>query len=370
MAQALKDIFSKDFFEYFITHFSPIYPINATKFYSILFDNDWEQRALKQRITHIAQALHACLPMSYVEQINVFLTYIHHNQSVKNSDWMLGYMFIPEFIQLYGIENYHTSIQAIEQVTQYSSCEFAIRPFIQKYPETTIKQMLVWSQHNHPSVRRLASEGCRPRLPWAPQLPEFMKDPSPLIPILEQLNNDESAFVKTSVANNINDISKDNPQIALHLCKQWKKYNNKNTEWIIKHGLRSLLKLGNAEAFNICSLSTSTKCVAEDVVIHTSHVSAHNPLHLSFDVANRGVTPEICKIAYALHFLRQNGTYFRKVFHIRELEIRANTSVHFEKKHSFITRSTRVYYAGLQYISIIVNGAEGEKNAFVYCENS
>ena len=104
--------------------------------------------------------------------------------------------------------------------------------------------MLKWSKHKDPRVRRLASEGCRPRLPWAMALPDFKRDPSKILPILEQLKADSDVWVRKSVANNLNDISKDNPELAISIFKKWLG-GNKETDWIVKHAARTLLKQGN-----------------------------------------------------------------------------------------------------------------------------
>lgn len=134
----------------------------------------------------------------------------------------LEFIFFPDFIEVYGIDDYETSVIAFETITEFVSCEFAVRPFIINNQETMLKQMFDWSNHKLPMVRRLASEGCRPRLPWAMAIPSLKENPEPIISILENLKNDVSESVRRSVANNLNDISKDNPKIVIDLVKNGK----------------------------------------------------------------------------------------------------------------------------------------------------
>jgi 3-methyladenine DNA glycosylase AlkC len=156
-------------------------------------------------------------------------------------DGGLVYIFLPDYIEQYGLEDFESSVKAIENVTRFVSCEFAVRPFILKYGGTMMKKMRTWSLHKSYHVRRLSSEGSRPRLPWAISIPELKKDPSPILPILENLKNDPSEWVRRSVANNLNDIAKDHPGLVIELARKWKGIS-RETDAIIKHGSRTLLK--------------------------------------------------------------------------------------------------------------------------------
>ncbi|MCK9562603.1 MAG: DNA alkylation repair protein [Bacteroidales bacterium] len=367
MAQALKHIFSQEFYDVFIEDFSRVYPLDSQMFLSNIYNSEWEQKTLKQRITHTAHVLHACVHASYCQMVDFFIEYCNIALQKQTSQWGLAHMFIPEYIQLYGTHDFATSMRAIEHITKLASCEFAIREFIHLYPQKTIQQLLQWSKHSHAAVRRLASEGCRPRLPWATQILEFRKNPHHIIPILENLKADSSAFVRKSVANSLNDISKDNPQCVLTLCAQWKGFHA-HTDWIIKHGLRTLLKQGNTEALLLCGISSARVCKIQHFTLNTPTVSALQPLHISFEIINTYTKIEKCRIEYALYFLRKNGTYSRKVFFIRELNLPANTTIQLQKQHSFIPRTTRKYYKGKQYVSCIINGVENMKKAFYYTE--
>ena len=122
---------------------------------------------------------------------------------------------------------------------------------IRKYPGKTLKVMKKWSGDKNVHVRRLSSEGIRPRLPWSKKLDMFIDDPTPIIPILDNLIEDKSMFVKKSVANNLNDIIKDNYDAGIRIIRRWSKSKNPDTRWIIKYALRNELKKGNPEAIQL-----------------------------------------------------------------------------------------------------------------------
>ena len=231
-------------------------------FLSQIMDDEWENRELIQRGRHITTVLKNFLPKDYksaitkiLELINLLKKTRYWETIVENSlrgqyGLSLEYAFLGAFVEQYGLDDYETSVKAIEEITQFTSCEGPVRPFIIKYPKEMPEQMLAWSKHENMWVRRLSSEGCRPRLPWHIALPKFKENPSPIIPILENLKDDPAEFVRKSVANNLNDIAKDNPAIVIDLVKKWQG-KSKNTDWIIKHGCRTLLKQGNPEVMNI-----------------------------------------------------------------------------------------------------------------------
>ena len=261
MAEPFKNIYNKQFFDLFTKDLKLVIDdFDAHGFVSQVMDDEWEGRELKQRCIHNTTILKKFLPADYKEAIAKILELLDHVKSTRPDfsvidDTKFGLMLeygaiLDNYVEQYGLDDYETSVKAIEKITQFTSCEFVTHPFIIKYPDKMMKQMLVWSKHEHWGVRRLASEGCRPRLPWAMALPNLKKDPTPIIPILENLKNDPARFVRLSVANNLNDIAKDNPEIVIDLAKKWKG-ESKEVDWIIKHGCRTLLKQGIPEVMEL-----------------------------------------------------------------------------------------------------------------------
>jgi 3-methyladenine DNA glycosylase AlkC len=147
-------------------------------------------------------------------------------------------MPIAKFVQLFGLDHYDESIKAIEEITKRNTGEYAIRPFIEKYPQKTLKIMTKWAKSKNFHLRRLASEGLRPKLPWAPKLDAFNDSPEPVFELLELLKEDDIKFVKKSVANHLRDWTKVNPDKANPLLDQWAKSDNPHTQWIVKHARR------------------------------------------------------------------------------------------------------------------------------------
>ena len=364
MSKLLKDIYSEEFFTDFLERFSLIYPIKKSDFLSAIFTDSWAKKELKDRMKHIAVVLESFLPIPYSEQTELIKKFTKANSDVSSSDWRLGYLFLPEFVEKFGLNHYENSISAIEEITKFSSCELAIRPFILQNPQKTMAQMLAWSKHEHYCVRRLASEGSRPKLPWAQKLQFLIEEPTEIFPILENLKNDESDFVRKSVANNLNDISKNQPEKILAFAAE-NIGNTKNTDKILKHALRTLLKQGNAQAMELFGFKNNANISLLNTEF-SQKVSAENPLNISFTLHNNEKITKTIRLEYAIFFLRKNEEYSRKVFFISEKEFAPNKQIQIKKTHSFKPINTRVYYKGKQYISIIVNGKELEKTSFVY----
>ncbi|HEU5120712.1 MAG TPA: DNA alkylation repair protein [Candidatus Nitrosocosmicus sp.] len=212
---------------------------------------------LKDRIKTITEALYEYLPLKYPDVVKIMIDILGPPNPNETGMFKEGYWIMPIafFVEIYGINDFETSTNAIYQITQRNTGEYAVRPFIVKYPNEMLALMLKWSCDPNVHVRRLSSEGLRPRLPWAKKLDQFIVDPKPILPILENLKQDESLFVRKSVANNINDILKDNYDIGIKLLRKWSGSQNTNTQWIIKHSLRNELKKGNTEALDLVKIS-------------------------------------------------------------------------------------------------------------------
>jgi 3-methyladenine DNA glycosylase AlkC len=316
MPSPLKNIYSPTFFEQFIVILQQVLPqFKKQSFINQVFDTQWETKELKQRMRHIATALKEHLPETYPEQVAVIVRLI---DQLKENGIKAGfeYMFFPDFIEQYGLNDLKTSLEAMEMVTQFTSCEFAVRPFLLKYPDQVMAQMLKWSQHAHSHVRRFSSEGCRPRLPWAMAIPGLKKDPSPIFPILENLKADESLFVRKSVANNLNDIAKDHPEAVVQMVQDWKGAN-KETDWIIKHGCRTLLKKAHSSAYRLFGLDSAGACEVHNLKLDKTKLKIGDRLVFSFDVKT-GKTASKLRLEYAVYYVKAAGKESRKIFQLKE----------------------------------------------------
>ena len=349
MPEPLKNLYNLEFVASLSRELKSIYDhFDSEGFKSDVFNNEWENKELKDRLKHISETLHQYLPSNYQQAIKILM-----EVSSKFSGFEA--MIFPGYVELYGLDKYENSIYALEHFTKHSSSEFAVRPFIKKYGEKMMEQMEKWAKSKNHHVRRLASEGCRPRLPWAIALPEFKKDPRPVITVLEILKNDESEYVRRSVANNLNDISKDNPQILIDLAKTWLDKNS-NLDWVVKHACRSLLKQGNPTVMKLFGFRKPDNLRIEEFLVQKS-VNIGNSLKFSFMIkATHGELGKL-RIEYAIDFLKKNGKRSRKLFKISEARYSGQSKI-VNKNHSFKVISTRKYYSGMHGIAVIINGHE------------
>jgi len=360
MAELLKDVYNQSFIDAVASQFKVAYPsFEKQAFVATIFDEQWAQKELKTRLTFIAQTLHQFLPADFQQSTAIL-------QQV--APFFSGYeaMFFPAFIELYGLDDYQTSIEALAFVTQFSSAEFAVRPFIIKYPEQMMAQMLVWARSDNMHIRRLASEGCRPRLPWARALADFKQDPTAILPILEALKDDEEDYVYRSVANNLNDISKDHPQLVVNLAQSWLvEEPSENRIWLVKHACRGLLKDAHPEVLTLFGFSSPTHIKVDNLCVDEM---VHLGEKLSFFFTLNSVQPlGKCRLEFAISFMKKNGKQVDKIFKISESEIKTNSKT-IHKQFSFKAISTRKYYPGEHAVTIILNGVRMAQHSFLLCD--
>ena len=345
----LKALYNQAFIQELAASIAAASPgFDTANFERRVFDSDWDGRELKQRMRHVTQVMQTTIPGDYKAQIEVL------NQVAPTiKDGLLGMVF-PDFVQQYGLDDYATSIRAMEHFTQYSTAEFAVRPFIEKYPEM-MTQMLAWADHPNEHIRRLASEGCRPRLPWGMALKAFKKDPAPIRPILEKLKADDALYVRKSVANNLNDIIKDNPDIVLETAERWLKTKHPHTYWIVKHGTRTLLKRGDKRALALFGLADATGLKISDLSFTKNELSIGEHFHFSFKL--QVDKPRPVRLEYGVYFVKANGSQSRKVFQLSEKAFDKGEHT-FKRKQHFKNLTTRKHYAGTHRLVVIVNGEE------------
>lgn len=358
-------MYSPAFYSRFSDLLSDLLPgFHKTKFQEMIFVGDWEQKALKERMKHTAVVLHHFLPQDFAKAAEIIDRLVLRLRAGEMASGTLGFefMFIPDYIETYGLDDYDTAVRSIEAVTQFASCEFAVRPFILKYGDPMVRQMLKWSKHESSLVRRLSSEGIRPRLPWAMALPELKKNPAAILPILENLKHDADESVRRSVANNLNDIAKDNPHVVVEIARKWSGIS-KQTDAIVKHGCRTLLKQGHAEILDLYGLGCNG-VLLKNFRIQTPELPIGGNVVFSFVIKNESPEPKTIRIEYAIHYLRQKGALSKKVFKISERIWQPGEENTVTKKHSFREITTRRFYPGRQQLSVIVNGQEKDSGYF------
>ncbi|HTB52556.1 MAG TPA: DNA alkylation repair protein [Ferruginibacter sp.] len=359
---ALKDLYSPAFYDNFSNSLLATVPsFNKKEFIKKIFTKDFEHKELKARMKHTTEVLHDFLPKDYRKTVMIIQKTITELRK-NNTEGRLEFIFFPDYIETYGIDDFDTSMKAIEFITQFVSCEFAVRPFIIKYGNKMIDQMKAWSLHKSEHVRRLASEGSRPRLPWAMALPALKKDPQSILPILNNLKNDPSEYVRRSVANNLNDIAKDNPAIVLQIAAKWKG-KSKETDAIIKHGSRTLLKQGHTEILKHFGLDSKHISLSNFTITNPT-IKIGDSLAFSFSIRNDSVKKQTVRIEYAVYYKRQKSLAGKKVFKISEKTYQPKEKITIQRKQKFTIITTRKFYIGDHQLSIIINGKEGKPQNF------
>ena len=348
MPEPLKNAYNQQYIERLSEAISRAWPsFDQVAFRSSVIDSEWDNKELKARMKHIALTMHQCFPLPFEEVVEILL------DAGKGFGGFEG-MFFPDYIEQFGTQHWDLSVKALETLTQYSSSEFAVRPMIIRDAQKMMAVMTSWASHSNYHVRRLASEGCRPRLPWAMALPELKNDPRSILPILDQLKKDESLYVRRSVANNLNDIAKDNPEFVLAWCKD-NIGQHPGTDWIIKHGCRTLLKKANADAMALFGYADASSFKVERLNIDNKAIHIGDDLVFSFNVsAAEGLLSKV-RVEYIIDYVKANGRPSPKVFKLSESDYKSR-EVSFTRKHSFRQMSTRKHYPGEHRLSIRLNG--------------
>ncbi|WIV21315.1 hypothetical protein QPK24_11850 [Paenibacillus polygoni] len=357
MADPLKNVYDEAFLLQLGRKISAAYPpFQIDSFLQQVMDESYEAKALKERIRTITIAMGTFLPERYEDAIQILCT-------VSESCSGFPYLIMPDFVEVFGQEEQHwdLSMQALEKFTQQSSAEFAVRPFIIRHPEKMMEQMMKWSLHPVDHVRRLASEGCRPRLPWGQALTLFKQDPAPILPILEQLKADPSLYVRKSVANNLNDIAKDHPNIVIETARKWMG-QHPYTDWIVRHGCRTLIRkaepevmalFGYAESVEGIELVTEAEITASPAALHIGENG-----NLSYNLRVREGDPARLRIEYGIDFVKSSGQVSRKKFLLSDKTVAGGTRISGSRKHRWADLTTRKHYAGVHRIVLLINGKE------------
>jgi 3-methyladenine DNA glycosylase AlkC len=327
-------------------------PFDQDAFIAGVFDAEWPDRELKQRTRHISTTLRRFLPADYRTALDILrrvspLMGKHGFQNLVFSD----------YVEVYGLDDWEASIAALAELTQQISAEFAIRPFIVRYPERTLAQMREWARSGNIHLRRLASEGCRPRLPWGIALNALKADPSPVLPILEQLKLDESENVRRSVANNLNDISKDHPGVVIDVLRHWQaEVETEEMRRLINHALRTLLKAGYPDALELLGYPIAPEIAVRNLAVEPRSIPNGGQVCFSFEVVSTGDAPQNLMIDYVVHLVRARGQRTPKVFKLTKKTIQPDEVLRIKRNISFRPVTTRRYYPGEHAIEPKING--------------
>jgi 3-methyladenine DNA glycosylase AlkC len=243
----------------------------------------------------------------------------------------------------------------LKYFTAFGSSEFAVRHFLRLDFQRALHLMQGWAQDADEHVRRLASEGSRPRLPWSFRIETLMLDPTPVLPILDSLKADKSLYVRKSVANHLNDITKDNPDRVLDLIESWS-LENPHTAWIARHALRSLIKKGDRRALTLMGAGHTAQVRIEQLSVSPEQVRLGDRVNLSFQLTSTSGQDQRLIIDYAIHYVKKAGGTSAKVFKLKTLNLAPGESVLVRREQQIRNFTTRVHYAGKHELDILING--------------
>lgn len=353
-SSALKNLFDKALLKRISSSITSVYPkFNQKSFLQIA--SALQKLEMKPRVLLIRDQLKKNLPENYAKALDILLTSLEKNTLSGFDLWPYT-----EFVQTYGLDHLQTSLNALQKMTPRFTAEWAIRPFITKFPKETMKFLLQSTHSRDEHVRRWASEGTRPRLPWGTRLQEFIKDPSPTLAILEELKFDSSLYVRKSVANHLNDIAKDHPQVVIDVLQSWKDQaegeDTAKINWIIHRALRTLIKEGHPKALGLVGVSATAQVQLSQLSIKKSKMKLGERIEFTFALKSSASRSQKLVVDYIIHFVKSNKKTAPKVFKLKTFELKSKETFIVTKSHHLKKITTREYYSGRHLLEIQVNG--------------
>ena len=320
---------------------------------------------------HIADALHRHLPADFeraAETLKASLV-----PRLRPSEGGMGsFVFLPHvfYVARYGVDHLEAALDLQYELTRRFTAEFSIRAFLERYPEQTLARLRVWARDPDAHVRRLVSEGTRPRLPWAPRLRAFQKDPRPVLELLELLKDDPELYVRRSVANNLNDIGKDHPDLLVETCRRWLIDASEERAWLIRHALRSAIKRGNIGALGLLGYGETPAVCIDNVVITPERAAIGGTVTVSFEVRSTSQHRQSLLVDFRLFYVKADGSTSPKVFKLKTAELAPYATVPFRKTISLRQMRTRTHYPGEHRVEVLVNGIAFPAGMFAIEERS
>ena len=305
--------------------------------------------SIMERVRHIADALHVALPRDYLAALDLLRAMAprltHGFQAIA----------VTEYAARYGLEHFDASMAALADLTRFGSAEFAIRPFLVADTSRALAIMADWTANGDEHVRRLASEGARPRLPWASRVPALKADPTLAAPILETLKADASLYVRKSVANHLNDIAKDRPDWLLDRLSGWQQ-DAPQTAWIIRHALRTLIKQGEPRALALIGVGHGAAVTVRKFAVDPTVLRLGDRIAITVEIASDSPANQPLVVDYRIHYARAGGKSAPKVFKWKTLDLAGGDTAALRISQTIRDFSTRRHHRGRHDIELIVNG--------------
>lgn len=353
----MKHAFNEAFYRRTADQLAALHPqFDAGRFVAHAVD-DLDARELMARLNRTAEAFHVSLAVPFAEQLAVLCAYAAKHGAGFTGIWPCAH------VATHGLTQPALALPALATLTRYGSAEFAIRPFLRRDLTGTLAVMRVWAAADDEHVRRLASEGSRPRLPWGERLHALVVDPSPTLSVLQMLRADPSLYVRKSVANHLNDIAKDHPEVVLDLVTSWDR-TAPATAWIVRHGLRTLIKKGNPRALALLGAGAAPRL---DVTFSATpaRIRLGGTLQLAATLTSTASRSQSLIVDYVIHYARAAGRTSAKVFKWKQLDLAKGETVTLTKRQVIRDFTTRRHHPGRHVVELQVNGRRIGEAAFV-----
>ena len=354
---SLKDWFDENRYRSLAALLAGLHPSFDRKRFLDLTLEGLDERSLMQRLRRSSEALGLALPLAYRDALAVL------RDLAPKIDHGFVTLILPDFVALHGRHDFEASMEALKFFTPFGTAEFAIRDFLKDDLDRTLAVMRTWAEDPDPHVRRLASEGCRPRLPWSFRLTELVVDPRPSLPILAVLQADPSPYVRKSVANHLNDISKDHPDLVLETLRDWDR-TRPPTAWIARHALRTLVKQGHAGALTLLGAGEKAEVNIGSFTVDPKRIRLGDKICLRLALVSTATTPQRLHIDYVVHYVKASGATSEKVFKWKEVVLGAGEVLCLEKRQIVRDFTTRRHYPGRHRVEVQVNGERLAEAAF------
>lgn len=369
MPEPFKNFFNPSMIAQMGDHFARAGDFDRNQFVSLATDG-LEALELKERAIHIREALRVVLPdVSEAAKIMVASLHPETTRETENSmdaRGIAGWAIMPmaDYFAEYGLGDFDLSLGVLKQMTSRFTSEFAVRPFFIADQDRTLAHARAWAKDENFHVRRLASEGTRPRLPWGLRLQALVDDPSPILPVLEVLKDDTEEYVRRSVANNLNDIAKDHPDLIAKIAGDWLAGASLDRARLVNHACRSLIKQGHQPTLQ--ALGYGAPAVAlKSLEIATPQITLGEALSFTVKLQSESDETQPLILDFVIHHIKANGTTSPKVFKWKNFDLAPGQGVCFTKKHPIKPITTRVYYSGVHKIEIQINGQSFGETEFV-----
>jgi 3-methyladenine DNA glycosylase AlkC len=369
---SLKDqLFNAEKVDYLATLLERVHASFPGRVFRSSVTSAFPELELKQRIVHITATLHACLPPRYLDALAIILEALPPELDPARTDDDYGdFIFAPLslFVALHGRTDEHltVSLGALREITKRFSAEDAVRYFLNDYPAETLEFLSRCAGDDHYHVRRLASEGTRPLLPWAQRL---TMDYRGALPILETLFTDRTRYVTRSVANHLNDVSKTDPDLVVETLSRWRaddRQTRAEMEFITRHALRTLIKRGRPEALQLIGYGEEPDISIVELATTTPRVRVGESFRFSMTV--RAASPQRLLIGYVMTFAGEGRRQREKEFRLKEVELAAGQSATLAKAHPMRLMTTRRLHTGIHEVTLHVNGKPQGTLAFELVE--